>query len=463
MTVLCRVQKIIAPLFGKFEKEELKKFLRMGFIFSLIIGSFWTIGTLRNALFVTYVGIVHVPYAKTVSLLLLIPAILGYARLLDRYGREKTFYIFALSSAALALFFGLFFAFFQNTTHASSDCCSAWISFVVGYLFFVFVECYGLLMTTLFWAIASDITLPAPATKGFPLVVALGQVGGIIGPYFINSLPRRLGFSTSALSLFIATIIIGSLFYLMKNFFKSTPHELLISYHGINEKEEEKKQSEATFFEGIQLLVTHKYLLGIAAIIIFPEIITTIFDLHFHSLAAQQYTGSALVEYFGAHGSVVNGMTLLFLLCGISNITRVLGITVALVMMPLLYGAAIFGFITLNSLPFLFFLMASSKAINYSLNGPAIKQLYIPTTHTVRFKTRAWMETFGSRGAREVGALFNMLLGPLQRNFGDIAGRARHAVLGGYFGIVLVVMWFCIALFLGKKYKAAIDEKKVIC
>jgi len=462
MTIVHYMQHIIRPLFGTFHKEELKKFLRMGLIFSLIIGSFWTIGTLRNALFVTYVGIIHVPYAKTVSLLLLIPAILGYSRLLDRYGREKVFYLFALGSAVAVLFFGFFFLFFQNITHVSPHCCSAWLSFIICYLFFVFVECYGLLMTTLFWAIASDITLPISATKGFPLVVALGQIGGIVGPYFINSLPRRLGFSTSAVSLFVSAVIIALLFYLMRNFFKNTPRELLISYHGVNEKEEEKK-NEATFFEGIQLLLAHKYLLGIAAIIIFPEIITTIFDLHFHSLAAQQYTGEALVEYFGAHGSVVNGMTLLFLLCGISNVTRILGITAALVLMPILYGAAIFGFVTLNSLPFLFFLMASSKAINYSLNGPAIKQLYIPTTHTVRFKTRAWMETFGSRGAREVGALFNMLLGPLQRNFGEIAGRARHAVFGGYFGIMLVIMWFCIALFLGKKYKAAIEEKKVIC
>ena len=420
--MLSTVQRIIEPFFGRFGDEEFKKFLRMGAIFSLIIGSFWTIGTLRNALFVTYVGITHQPYAKTVSLVLLIPMLMLYSRLLDWYGRERVFYLFAGASSLLVLLFSLFFYYMQTTPWIADST----LSMVVGYIFFFFVEWYGLLMTTLFWAIASDITLPESAQKGFSFVVALGQIGGIVGPYCINSLPRRFGLSTSALSLCIIAVAISFLIILMKRLFQKTPATLLVAYHGTNEVETEAQQKTG-FFEGLSLLFRHSYLLGISAIIIFPEIITTIFDLHFHSLAAQQYVGVGLLEYFGAHGSTVNGMTLLFLLCGISNITRLVGLTVSLLLMPFLYGAAIGGFITLNSLPFLFLLMASSKAINYSLNGPAIKQLYIPTTHAVRFKARAWMDTFGSRGAREVGALFNMFLGPLQQNLGEVAGRARHS------------------------------------
>jgi AAA family ATP:ADP antiporter len=73
------------------------------------------------------------------------------------------------------------------------------------------------------------------------------------------------------------------------------------------------------------------------------------------------------------------------------------------------------------------------------------------------------METFGSRGAKEVGAVFNMFLGPLQKSLGITLGRARHAMLGSYFGFTLIVAWLFIAIFLGRKYKVAIDEKKVIC
>lgn len=63
--------------------------------------------------------------------------------------------------------------------------------------------------------------------------------------------------------------------------------------------------------------------------------------------------------------------------------------------MPVIVGFALFGFLSLNSLSFLFALMVGSKAINYALNGPALKQLYIPTTPDVRFKAQAWISLIG--------------------------------------------------------------------
>lgn len=460
MSIIFLLQWVVKPLFGQFSREEFKKFLRMGLIFALIIGSFWTIGTLRNALFITFVGAAHMPYAKTISLLFLIPVIVCYTKLVDLYRREKIFYILATGFGSATFVFGLLFAY--AVTHINSLFTS--FSFCLGYTFFLFVESYGLLMVSLFWAIASDITLPESAKKGFSLVVAIGQLGGIFIPYFINSLPRRLGLGTSALSLYIAAAIMIALLFLLRDFFKKTPGELLVSYKGANEQiEEEKEKEEAGFLEGLWLLMTHSYLLGISAVILFPEIISTIFDVHFNSLAAQHYSGVHLVEYLGLYGSSVNIMAFIFLVCGIGNVTRLLGVGFALLLMPIIYGMAVFGFITLDSLNFLFFLMASSKAINYALNGPAIKQLYIPTTHNVRFKSQAWIESFGSRGAKGLGSVFNMLLGPLQRNLGEVMGRARHAVIASYFGFMIVFVWFFIALFLGRKYKKAIDEKNVVC
>jgi len=464
MTTLSFLQTIARPIFGTFEKEEFKKFLRMGLIFSFIIGSYWTIRTLKNALFITLVGAPQLPYAKTASLLFLLPVIMMYTKLLDRYSREKIFYILSTIYGVAALLFGTSFIYAQGMDHANLQGSMAVLLMVLGYGFYLFVESYGSLMPSLFWAIASDTTVPESAKKGFSLVVAIGQFGGIFGPYLINSLPRRLGFTTSALSLYVCAAAMIISMYLFRNFFKKTPQDLLASYHGSNEKKEEKEQEKETgFFEGLRLLMTHKYLLAIFAVISFPEIIGTIFDLHFHSLAAQHYSGVHLAEYLGTYGSAVNIIAFTFLICGIGNITRILGIGVSLILMPLIYGGAIFGFITLNSLGFLFVLMASSKAINYALNGPAIKQLYIPTTHNVRFKSQAWMETFGSRGAKEVGAIFNMTLGPLQNSLGVVMGRARHAILASYFGFAIVIVWLFMAFFLGKKYKAAIEEKRVVC
>lgn len=460
------LQKLAKPIFGHFGPEEFKKFLRMGAIFAFIIGSYWTLRPLKNAIFCTLVGAAQIPWAKTASLLFLIPLLIFYTKILDTHKREKTFYIISGAYALLALIFSVLLAY----TPSAVECKAVaepfgWASFAatfVAYAFFIFVESYGSLIPALFWAIASDTTSPDSAKKGFSFVVAIGQLGGIVGPYFITSLPRRLGLTTSALSLLICATAIGLSMYLLKKFFHNTPKDLLISFHGKNEKTEEHKQ-EPGFFEGLRLLVTHKYLLGIFAVIAFPELITTIIDLHFNSLAAAQYSGTQLAEYLGVYGSAVNIVALAFLLLGVGNITRLFGVGVSLFLMPVIYGLAMFGFITLNSLNFLFILMVSSKAINYALNGPAIKQLYIPTTHDVRFKSQAWIESFGSRGSKEAGSIFNMLLGPLQSTLGKVAGAARHAVLASYLSFSIIFVWFFITVFLGRKYKHAVDQDKVVC
>ncbi len=58
---------------------------------------------------------------------------------------------------------------------------------------------------------------------------------------------------------------------------------------------------------------------------------------------------------------------------------------------------------------------------------------------------------------------FNMLLTPLQISFGVMAGRAHYLMLSGGLGFPLLGLWLVIAIFLGKSFRRAIDDKKVIC
>jgi AAA family ATP:ADP antiporter len=458
------LQKLIKPIFGEFEPQEFRKFLRMGAVFAFIIGSYWTLRPLKKAIFCTLVGAADTPIAKLSAVILLVPLIMGYTKLLDIYKREKTFYIISGAYGILALVFTVLLAYVPTSEACKIQITGLGISAstLLGYAFYLFVETYGSMIPALFWSIAADTTAPDSAKKGFSFIVALGQFGGIVGPYFIAGLPRRLGLQTNAISLFICAITIGFSIYFLRRFFKKTPEHLLSSFHGTNEHKEEEKQ-EPGFFEGLKLLVKHKYLLGIFAVVAFPEIITAIVDQHFDTLASQKYTGTQLAEYLGAYGSSVNIVALLFLLCGIGNITRVFGVGISLVLMPIIYGLSMLGFISLNSLNFLFVLMVSSKAINYALNGPAIKQLYIPTTRDVRLKSQAWIESFGSRGSKLTGGIFNLGLKPLQKQLGEVAGRAQHALYASYLSFGLIFGWFFIALYLGRKHKTALQEKKVIC
>lgn len=450
--------------FGDFEKEEFKKFLRMGLIFALIIGVYWTLRPLKDAVFIHLVDKLHLPYAKTVSVLALLPLVMFYTKLLEKNSREKMLMILPAFYGITILCFSVLILFAQASPEeiAARSAIPYIGTKVLGYAWYLFVESFGSLVVALFWAFATDTTEPGPAKKGFPLVVAIGQMGGIVLPYTVGGLPHRLGLTTDALSMACLGFLTLLIIVLVRYFLRVTPNHLLTSFHGKNEKQEESQQ-EPGFLEGLKLMLKHRYLLGIFAVNFIYEVIVTIFDFNFKITAGTHYSGVALSNYLSIYASSVNTVSLLCLLLGISNVTRFLGVGVALAAMPVIIGCALFSFLTIDSLSFLFALMVGAKAINYALNGPALKQLYIPTTTDVRFKAQAWIETFGSRTSKETGSLFNMILKPLQTAFGEVAGKAHYLMLSGGLGFPLLGLWFIIALFLGRNFRKAIEEKRVIC
>jgi len=450
--------------FGNFEREEFKKFLRMGLIFSLIIGVYWTLRPLKDSVFIQLVDKLQLPYAKTISVLCLLPLVMFYTKLLEKTSREKMLMILPTFYGVTVLLFSAIMFFVQDPAEVIAQRSTFLLlgTRILGYVWYVFVESFGSLVVALFWAFAADSTNPEHAKRGFPLVYALGQAGGIIFPVGIGGLPHRLGLSTDMLSMAILAFLILLIIPLVRYFLRKTPANLLIAFHGKNETQEEKKQ-EPGFLEGLKLLVKNKYLLGIFAANFIYEVVVTIFDFNFKLSASAQYSGVALTNYLSIYGSSVNVISLGCLLLGISNVTRFLGVRVALAVMPVLFGLALFGFLSLNTLTFLFILMVGSKAINYALNGPALKQLYIPTTPDVRFKAQAWIETFGSRSSKQAGSIFNMSLAPLQKAFGAIAGRSHYLWLSGIICFPLLGFWFIVAIFLGNTFRKAVKEKKVVC
>jgi len=449
--------------FGTFETEEFKKFLRMGLVFSLIIGIYWTLRPLKDSIFIQLVDKMQLPYAKTISVLALFPLVMFYTKLLGKISREKMLILLPTFYGISILCFGAVMLFVQAPLEdiATRPLILYLGTKILGYIWYLFVESLGSLVVALFWAFATDTTEPSSAKKGFPLVVTMGQMGGVICPYSIGGLPHRLSLSTDALSMAILGILSLSIILLVRYFLTATPSHLLTSFQGRCEEEQHKE--EPGFLEGLKLMLGHRYLISMFVANFIYEFIITIFDFNFKIAAGSAYSGVALSHYLSLYGSSVNIVSLLCLLLGISNVTRFLGVGVALAAMPVIVGIALFGFLAIDSLSFLFTLMVGSKAINYALNGPALKQLYIPTTTDVRFKAQAWIETFGSRASKEVGSIFNMLLKPLQTTFGALAGRSHYLTLSGAIGFPLLALWLMVALYLGRKFRRALEEERVVC
>ena len=449
----CGLIGLLKKWFGPFTKEEFKKYLLLGIIFSLIIGVYWTLRPLKDAIFGSVVGRGQwLAFAKIFSMVILFPVVAFYGKLVDRFPRNHMFYLLGTSYAVLMVFWGVIFAL--PGIGLTNTLTSPWR--VAGWLWYVFVESFGSLMVALFWAFISDISDPKSAKYGFPLVVLVGQLGGILGPRYLSKIPTLIGAQTNAPLVALLSIFILAIVAMVAVFMKVTPKDQLVGYKSQGEPIEKGHKEEPGFLDGLKLLVQHKYLLGIFAVLSIFEIIATFIDFNFKTMVIEKFTTDvARNVYLSGWGSTVNLVAFICLLFGVNNIQRWLGVRFTLALMPFIVGMAVLMFKFYHNIDVLFWLIVGAKAINYALNSPTLKQLYVPTSEDAKYKSQAWIETFGSRGAKGSASGINALTGALGKNL--------YLAIVFYLSMGILAAWFFVALFLGREYNKAIKENKVVC
>jgi len=457
------ITKLLAKIYGNFSREELVRTLLLGAAFAIIIGTYWTLRPLKDALFKAIVigdglhtDASYLAWAKIISVCVLVPLVIFYSHLVDKFKRQSLFYLIGGFAICGLLVFSLLFSHQILGLHNKV----AHPGRLLGWFWYVFVEAYGSLLIALFWAYAADVVDAQTAKKAFPLIVMVGQLGGIIGPQ-ATDLPAIMEFDTCAPLVAgcafttLAVLIIIRLFAsrLSRHPMPDAAETATFSKTGAREK--------TGFVEGLRLLFTQRYLLGIFLVVAFYEIIVTIFDFNFKRLVFQSTIGDkATAEVLGDFGTAVNLVSFLCLVFGIGNVQRRLGMKVALCAMPFIIGSMVVGFKLAPSLAVLFWIMVAGKALNYALNSPSLKQLYIPTSPTAKYKTQAWIEMFGARGAKAGGSLVNTLLKVFQTRAGSVAaGFAMYVTFASIFSGVLLVGWFFVALYLAREYDRRVNVR----
>lgn len=443
--------------FGDFQKEELKKFLKLGVIFAFVIGVYWTLRPLKDSIFSSIAHADNQPWAKLVSLVVLFPLVMIYSKMVDKITRHKLFYVIGTIYCIGTLILGLLFMHptigLANTTIDAHR--------IIAWVWYVFVESYGSIVVALFWAFAADLVSPNSAKRGFPLVVMIGQLGAIFGPYFFTPLGKKY-FGNSGPTIIICSLLILAMMVGIYLFMKTTPKSEMAGYH--THAKGAAKDVEPGFLEGLFLMLRQPYLLGIFCVIGIYEIIVTIIDFNFKFLVFTSFDSEAARSaYLGDYAVWVNIISFLCLFFGVSNIQRRLGIKVSLALMPFIVLAMVVSFWYYPVVKVLFWIMVVAKAVNYALNGPALKTLYVPTSHDVKYKSQAWIETFGSRSSKAAGSGINLMKKPFQKWFGDAAGLTYLIAFSSYLSFGLLAAWLLVALYLGKTYEKAVAQDEVVC
>jgi AAA family ATP:ADP antiporter len=455
------IKNLLEKFYGSFSREELIRTLLLGAAFAIIIGTYWTLRPLKDALFKAIVigdgahaDASPLAWAKILSVCVLVPLVIFYSYLVDKFKRQSLFYLIGGLAVCGHLVFSLLFSHQIMGLHNKV----AHPGRLLGWFWYVFVEAYGSLLIALFWAYASDVIDAQTAKRSFPLIVMIGQIGGIIGPQ-TTDLPALLEFDTCAPLVAGCAISTLAVLIAIRQFSSRLAHQRTGNAAETAICPEIRAQEKTGSIEGLRLLFTDRYLLGIFLVVAIYEIIVTIFDFNFKRLVFQSTTGDkATASMLGDYGTAVNLVSFLCLAFGIGNVQRRLGMKAALCAMPFIIGIMGVGFKVAHSLAVLFWIMVAGKALNYALNSPSLKQLYIPTSLAAKYKSQAWIEMFGARGAKATGSFINTLLKVFQSRAGDLAaGFAVYVTFASILSGGLLVGWFFVALFLAREYDQRVN------
>ena len=160
-------------------------------------------------------------------------------------------------------------------------------------------------------------------------------------------------------------------------------------------------------------------------------------------MGMSQDATAAFTKFMGLFGQATNTLSFLLSLFGTSAVIRYLGLRLTLLLFPTLcLGVIIFVRIK-PTLYVVFAAMMMLKACSYALNNPTKEMLYQPTSSSVRYKAKSWIDIFGARGSKAVGSV-------VTNAFSDSA--ANLVANGSLVGMAVASFLIWNARFMGRKF-----------
>ncbi len=425
-------------LWGNLSDEEFSRLSFLAVIFTFVIGTYWFVRTLKDAIFMKMVGASGIPWAKLLSVVLLIPLVLIYSELVDRLEKQTLFYV--LCSVYIVLFGILAFLLAHPTIGLANTVLST--SRLTGWFAYIVIETFGSLMPALFWSFVATNTDTSTAKKGYALIIGGAQLGAVAGPLFNYLFASIVGMPKLFAMAMATTFMIPLLVWF---FVKKYPASVLDA--------DEVTAKKTGSLEGLRLLLARPYLAGILGVATLYEVVNTILDYQLkYSVNKVHPTAEQVAEFLALNGVATNILAATFAFVGTSYFIRKFGLTTCLVAFPIAVGIVIVSVFSLNAgLWVLFTAVFAIKGLSYALNNPCKEIMYIPTSKDVKYKVKGWIDVFGSRSAKGAGSVVNIVFPVSQIIF-----------CGSLFSLGIVALWIPIALYVGRANKQLVENNETI-
>jgi ATP:ADP antiporter, AAA family len=409
-------------IFG-IEPTETKAVVTSFVYFFFLMASYFILRPLRDTMGTVY-GVAHLQELFTGTFVVSFIAAPIFAGFASRV-RLATFLPWVYGFIAITMV--AFYILFQRVVN------DRWVAAA----FYIWLSTFHLITISVFWSLMADIFSSPQAKRLFGVIAAGGTFGTVAAPAFITFFVKTIG--TNNLLLISAAGF--TLCAFLVRILETEKRELVAS-----DTEAQKTTLEKSLggnpFDGFALLFRSRYLLMIALFLLLMTWISTVIYFQLGDLISKDFASrAARTQAYATIDLAANSVALIIQLFGTGRFIRRFGVTVGLLLNPIIMVVAFLAVAFSPVLIVLGSIQVVRRFSEYAIAKPSRDMLFTVVDQQAKYKAKNVIETVVYRFGDLTSAWLSAIILP----FG-VAGLA-------IFGILISAIWFPIAFLLGRQYE----------
>ena len=388
-------------------------------------------------------GVNNLPWLFTGTLAGMLLVNLPFAYLVKKLPRSRfiplTYRFFAANIVLFAL-----------ALHLASPEQAIW----VGRVFFIWISVYNLFVVSVFWQVNVDLFSPEQGRRLFGFIAVGATVGGIVG----SSITASLAHYVSPTFLLIgAVVLLEVAVFAASRLLRLSPSlqhdptaraaESAARPAGQGNTEETVKTDERPVgggvFDGILHAFRSPYLASVGAFLLLYAVTSTFVYYLQADIVSQSFKDrGAQTAFFASIEIGVNALALAVQLFLSGRVIALLGVSLALTLLPALTMAGFAALALAPSLAAIAVFQVMRRAADYAITRPAREVLYTVVSREDRYKAKGFIDTFIYRVGDQLGIWTSPWLS-------EIGARAVPLV-----AMAITAGWLAVALWLGRRQRA---------
>jgi ATP:ADP antiporter, AAA family len=316
-------------------------------------------------------------------------------------------------------------------------------------VFFVWIGIFSLMIVAQFWAFANDVYTKEEGERLFVIVAFGASLGAVAGAQIADQLIEPLG--VYQLMLLGSAIILAQL--ALTNYVNGRERSRRPPVQATPSPAPKAKVSGANAFA---MVFRTRYLLLMALMLMLINWVNTTGEYILGSIVkdtagamvAQHATGlteeQLIGDFYSKYFTLVNVLGMFLQLFVVSRVVRYLGVSRAVMILPLISLGAYNILIFAPTLYAVLTAKVAENATDYSLNNTVRNMLFLPCTYEEKFSAKQAIDSFFVR----MGDVLSALVVFLGAAVWSLSPRGFAAI-----NAVLVVIWLVLASRVGRDYQ----------